>query len=129
MKLAGTLLTHSRYRLASIDIAPAAGRLDVRITTPAAEADLCVTAYLADRPAPLPPTSPFRSDRDARRFAGPLPWTFDYEPQTSSIVMIRGRPSQWPPHPVPVEAKPCPLLQPPPLPPPAPRLPTAFHPQ
>jgi hypothetical protein len=127
MKLAGNMLTRYRYRLASIDIAPAAGRLDVRITTPAAEADLCVTAYLADEPAPLPPTSPFRSDRDARRFAGPLPWTFDYEPQTSSIVMIRGRRSQWRPQPVAVEVKACGFLERAPLAAAGPRLASAFH--
>lgn len=127
MKLGGNLLTHYRYRLASIDIAPAAGRLDVRITTPAAEADLCVTAHLADEPAPLPRTSPFRSDRDARRFAGPLPWTFDYEPQTSSIVMIRGRRFQWRPQPVAVEVKACGFLERAPLAAAGPRLASAFH--
>src|SRR5262245_16464960 len=69
MKLGGNLLTHYRYRLASIDLTPAEDQLAVRITTPAAEADLHVIARLAGQPAPLPPSSPFRSDRDARRFA------------------------------------------------------------
>jgi uncharacterized protein YqjF (DUF2071 family) len=127
MKLGGNLLTHYRYRLARIDIRPAAGRLDVRITTPAADADLSVTAYLSDRPAPLPPTSVFRSDRDARRFAGPLPWTFDHEPQTNSIVMIRGRRSQWRPQSVAVEVKACGFLERPPLAAAGPRLASAFH--
>jgi Uncharacterized conserved protein (COG2071) len=110
MKIAGNLLTHYRYRRARINITPARDRLDVRITTPAAEADLHVTAHLADQPAPLPPSSPFRSDRDARRFAGPLPWTFDYEPQTRSIVMIRGHRSAWKPRQVAVEVKTCGFL-------------------
>jgi Uncharacterized conserved protein (COG2071) len=110
MKIAGNLLTHYRYRRARINITPGQDRLDVRITTPAAEADLHVTAHLADQLAPLPPSSPFRSDRDARRFAGPLPWTFDYEPQTRSIVMIRGHRSAWKPRQVAVEVKTCGFL-------------------
>jgi hypothetical protein len=127
MKLGGNLFTHYRYRLASIDIALSGGRLDVRIATAAAEADLRITAYLADQPAPLPPSSPFRSDRDARRFAGPLPWTFDHEPQTNSIVMIRGHRSQWRPQPVAVEVKACGFLERAPLAAAGPRLASAFH--
>lgn len=127
MKLGGNLITHYRYRLARIEIAPAGGRLDVRIATPGAEAHLRVTAYLDDRPAPLPASSPFRSDRDARRFAGPLPWTFDHEPQTNSIVMIRGRRSAWHPHPVAVDVKECGFLERGPLAAAGPRLASAFH--
>lgn len=127
MKLGGNLLTHYRYRLADIGIRNARDRLDVRITTPAAEADLHVVARLADWPAPLPPGSPFRSDRDARRFAGPLPWTFDYEPQTRSIVMIRGRRSRWQPRQVAVEVKTCGFLDQAPFAAAEPRLASAFH--
>lgn len=127
MKLGGNLLTHYRYRRAGIDIAPAAGRLDVRITTPDAEADLDVVAWLHDEPAALPPTSPFRSPRDARRFAGPLPWTFDHEPQTGSIVMIRARRSEWHPQPTAVEVKTCTFLERVPFTAAEPRLASAFH--
>jgi hypothetical protein len=127
MKLGGNLLTHYRYRLVGIDITPAEGQLAVQITTPAAEADLHVVARLAGLPAPQPPSSPFRSDRDARRFAGPLPWTFDYEPQTRSIVMIRGRRSQWHPRQVAVEVKTCGFLEHAPFGGAEPRLASAFH--
>ena len=127
MKLGGNLLTHYRYRLAGIDIAPAEDRLDVRIVTPGAEADLYVVAQLAGAPAPLPATSPFRSDHDARRFAGPLPWTFDYEPMTRSIVMIRGRRSQWQPRQVAVHVRTCGFLEHAPFGTAEPRLASAFH--
>jgi Uncharacterized conserved protein (COG2071) len=127
MKLGGNLLTHYRYRLAGIDITPADDQLAVQITTPAAEADLHAVARLAGQPAPLPPSSPFRSDRDARRFAGPLPWTFDYEPQTRSVVMIRGRRSQWQPRQVAVEVKTCRFLERAPFGGTEPRLASAFH--
>ncbi|HXW43885.1 MAG TPA: DUF2071 domain-containing protein [Streptosporangiaceae bacterium] len=127
MKLGGNLLTHYRYRLAAIDIRPAADQLAVRIATPSAEADLDVIAHLAAKPAALPPTSPFRCEHDARRFAGPLPWTFDYEPQTRSIVMVRGRRSQWQPRQVAVEVKSCGFLERAPFSAAEPRLASAFH--
>lgn len=127
MKLGGNLLTHYRHQLADIEVTPAAGQLAVRITTPAAGADLHVIACLARQQAPLPASSPFRSDRDARRFAGPLPWTFDYEPQTRSIVMIRGRRSHWQPRQVAVEVKTCRFLEQPPFGAAGPRLASAFH--
>jgi hypothetical protein len=127
MKLGGNLLTHYRYRLADIAIVPSPDRLDVRIATPDAEADLHVIAKLADGPAALPATSPFRSEHDARRFAGPLPWTFDYEPPTRSIVMIRGRRSHWQPRQVAVDVRACGFLERGPLPAAEPRLASAFH--
>jgi hypothetical protein len=127
MKLGGNLLTHYRYRLVDIEVTPTEDQLAVRITTAAAEADLHVVARLAGQPAALPPSSPFRSDRDARRFAGPLPWTFDYEPQTRSIVMIRGRRSQWQPRQVAVEVKTGSFLEQAPFGVAEPRLASAFH--
>jgi len=99
----------------------------VRIITPGSEADLHVVAHLAGEPAPLPPTSPFRSAQDARRFAGPLPWTFDHESQTSSIVMIQARRSAWRPQPTAVDVKTCGFLERAPFNAAEPRLANAFH--
>jgi|HubBroStandDraft_3_1064219.scaffolds.fasta_scaffold12939_5 hypothetical protein len=127
MKLGGNLLTHYRYRLADIDVTPAENRLAVRIATPDAAADLHVVVHLAGEPAALPPGSPFRSDADARRFAGPLPWTFDYEPQTRSIVMIHGRRSRWQPRQVAVDVKTCSFIEQAPFGKAGPRLASAFH--
>ena len=127
MKLGGNLLTHYRYRLAGIRLTPTEDQLTVRITTPAADADLHVLARLSGQPAPLPPSSPFRSHRDARRFCGPLPWTFDYEPQTRSIVMIRGCRSQWQPRQVAAEVMACGFLEHAPFDAAGPRLASAFH--
>ena len=81
----------------------AAGRNRVDIRTPGKEADLRVFAWTADAPAPLPAESPFLHPKDARRFAGPLPYTFDYEPETHSIIRIRGVRRNW--HPTPVRAE------------------------
>ena len=51
------------------------------------------------------PRSPFRTLHDARRFAGPLPFTFDYEPQTHSIIAIKGVRENWSPRLVKVDVR------------------------
>lgn len=111
MVIGGNLLTHYRYRLADVRIEADDRRLEVEITSPAGDADLHVVAHLADEPADLPLTSPFRTPQEARRFAGPLPWTFDHEPETESIVMVRGRRSAWRPQPTRVDIVRCSFLE------------------
>ncbi|MBM3833014.1 MAG: hypothetical protein FJ403_07035 [Verrucomicrobia bacterium] len=95
----GNLLTNYHYRLARINLAEAGPCLEANIETPNAEADLNVIANLAVAPV-LPEGSPFASLQQARLFAGPLPFTFDYEPETHSIVMIEGVREHWKPRPV-----------------------------
>src|SRR6185437_11554364 len=75
------------------------------VRTPRSEADLEVVACLADVPAPLPDGSPFRTLAEARRFAGPLPYTFDDEEATDSIIEIRAIRQQWEPRPVYVDVR------------------------
>jgi hypothetical protein len=62
-----------------------------------------VTADLSRMPAPLPEHSPFASVAEARRFAGPLPYTFHHEPETGRLLSVRGTRSIWDPQPVAVE--------------------------
>jgi hypothetical protein len=127
MRLGGNLLTRYNFHLAEVRWLRAPGRLEVTVRTPAREADLHVVAKLADRPAPLPPGSPFAGVADARRFAGPLPWTFDYEPETGSIVMVHGRRHGWDPRSVAVSVEECGFLERPPFAAARPVLANAFH--
>jgi hypothetical protein len=103
MSVLGNLFTHYAYRLAKVRFSVSPGRLAISVATPGAEADLEVVADLAGKPAPLPPGSPFASLADARRFAGPLPFTFDYERETHSLVVVKGVRKAWSPEPVAVE--------------------------
>jgi hypothetical protein len=64
-----------------------------------------VTADLSRMPAPLPEHSPFASVAEARRFAGPLPYTFHHEPETGRLLSVRGTRSIWDPQPVAVEVR------------------------
>src|SRR6266540_3906998 len=90
MVTSGNLFTHYRYRKCDAELREAGERLEVRVRTPSAEADLEVSADLHAHPDAQPAGSPFRDLREARMFAGPLPFTFDYEPETHSIVVIEG---------------------------------------
>ncbi|HEY6986910.1 MAG TPA: DUF2071 domain-containing protein [Bryobacteraceae bacterium] len=103
MVSAGNLVTHYKYRLCQAEVAERPGEIEWNIRTPGKEADLHVFAWTGDGAAPLPAGSPFVRDKNARRFAGPLPYTFDYEPETHSIIRIRGFRQEW--HPTPVRAE------------------------
>lgn len=127
MAFFGNLLTHYNYRVAKVEMREEGSRLSVRITTPGAEADLSVTAELGGEPAPLPEGSPFADLREARRFAGPLPFTFDYESGTHSIVRIEGVRSNWNPQPVRVDVERCTFFDHPPFNQTTPVLANAFH--
>lgn len=98
----GNLLTHYHYKTARVEVREDADVLEITVTTPRAEADLHVRARLAGTDT-LPAGSPFGDVREARRFAGPLPFTFDYEPETHSIIRIEGVRSNWNPLPVHVD--------------------------
>lgn len=103
MVRAGNMLTHYNYHLCEAELEQQEHRLRWTVRTPKAEADLQVTALLRDEPASLPEGSPFQTLKEARRFAGPLPYTFDYEAATSSIIGIQAVRQSWNPQPVAVE--------------------------
>jgi hypothetical protein len=127
MVLSGNLLTHYAYQHCRVSFREEDRALQVKIATPNGRADLEVSADLACRPAPLPEGTPFESERDARRFAGPLPYTFDYEKETGSIIMIRGVRENWNPQPVRVTVTRCTFLDQEPFCQANPRLANAFY--
>src|SRR5678815_1312916 len=48
----------------------------------------------------LPIGSPFTDWKEARRFAGPLPFTFTNNPNSNKILIIEGVRQNWKPEPV-----------------------------
>jgi hypothetical protein len=48
----------------------------------------------------LPEHSPFADWKEARRFAGPLPFTFTYNKDTKEVLFIEGVRQNWTPNPV-----------------------------
>jgi hypothetical protein len=127
MASAGNLLTHYGYRKSDVRWVEQEGKLEIAIRTPRAEADLRVVADLTSKPAALPEGSPFAGLEEARKYAGPLPFTFDYEPETHSILMVQGVRKQWDPQPVHVEVLENSFLRQPPFAEAEPLLANAFH--
>jgi hypothetical protein len=94
----GNLVTSYRYR--TVD---AGFRLDGELLHVEVRPGVSVTADLSRIPAPLPEGSPFSSLEEARRFAGPLPYTFHHEHETGRLLSVRGTRSVWDPRPVAVQ--------------------------
>jgi hypothetical protein len=100
MAWAGNALTHYRYRHCHATVLFGNDRLQLAVQTAGAEADISLTAELTNAPVKLPDGSPFPDWATARRFAGPLPFTFDYERTTHSLVIIEGVRQNWSPRPI-----------------------------
>jgi hypothetical protein len=98
MTLLGNLMTHYGYRKTRVRVWHEAQALALKVSyrghdTVDLQADL--------NPATAPPAgSPFPDLRTARRFAGPMPFTFSHEPETDSIVVVEGARQHWLPQPV-----------------------------
>jgi len=103
MVIGGNLLTHYNYHRCDAVVEVSPDRLHFTVSTRDGLGTLDVMADLSN-PA-LPTGSPFRSVREARRFAGPLPFTFDYECETNAIIAIRAIRANWQPTPVSVEVR------------------------
>lgn len=110
MALLGNALTQYRYEHSHVVTRHDENALDIEVKSANGGADLRVHADLWSAPASLPPDSPFSDINTARRFAGPLPYTFDYEPQTGSIIKVRGIREHWTPEPVHVDVLQCTFL-------------------
>jgi hypothetical protein len=100
MQFFGNLLTHYRYERSRCRAERTEQKYEVEVITPDGRADLHVEADISARAVSLPAGSPFGDFREARKFAGPLPFTFDYERQTHSIIRVEGVRQQWTPRPV-----------------------------
>jgi hypothetical protein len=103
MVAGGNLLTHYNYRRCDAVVSSDAARVHVSVSSRDGAGDLDLVADTAQHA--LPASSPFASVREALRFAGPLPFTFDYERETNAIVAIRARRANWRPQPIAVDVK------------------------
>ena len=103
MVWAGNLMTSYNYRLArvNIDEEGAETRIVVKRMDGEVSLDLRFDAESSD--PGLPVGSPFPDWRTARRFAGPMPFTFSPE-SDGSFVVIEGSRDEWKPRPVEVKS-------------------------
>lgn len=101
MVSSGNLLTRYRYRRVDVEISRSGEETRVRTRLPSG-AETLDLAFDASDNARLPEGSPFPDWRTARRFAGPMPFTFSRE-NDGSFVVIEGTRESWTPRPVEVK--------------------------
>jgi hypothetical protein len=102
MAVLGNLLTHYNYQIAQVEIERSTRSLQLHIVTPDGSGDIQLNANLSHPGRFIPDGSPFSNEQEARRFTGPMPFTFDYEQETNSTILIQGVRKQWRPRLVPV---------------------------
>jgi hypothetical protein len=54
----------------------------------------------SDSEIALPEFSPFANWKEARKFAGPLPFTFSFDNKTNKLLIIEGQRANWTPKPI-----------------------------
>jgi uncharacterized protein YqjF (DUF2071 family) len=96
MEFFGNVFTHYHYTTTDITQTHR-GR---EIETSSERSDFRFTVDLADDNVSLPPESPFPDWKTARRYAGPLPFTFTFNSATQEVLIIEGVRQDWKPEPV-----------------------------
>jgi hypothetical protein len=96
MTILGNIFTHYRYQKTDILFKRNGNQIEVI----SSKSNLSVKVEESDDNASLPDHSPFRNWKEARRFAGPLPFTFTYDRDKQEVLMIEGVREDWTPRPV-----------------------------
>ena len=107
MEVLGSIFTQYNYTTTDIKIVKQTGSIEVN----SSESGLKISVDESQENAPLPISSPFANWKEARRFAGPLPFTFDYNDRTHQVLTIQGVRDKWIPRPVKVLKYKIPFLQ------------------
>jgi hypothetical protein len=96
MAILGNIFTHYNYQTTDIVFKSNGKKLEVV----SSKSKLKVQVEEGDDHAPLPEHSPFKDWKEARRFAGPLPFTFTYDSLQKEVLIIEGVREDWTPKPV-----------------------------
>ena len=96
MEFFGNLFTHYNYTTTDIQ------QIELQKTKEISsnKSKFKITIENTDEQIPLPAHSPFSDWKEARRFAGPLPFTFTYNIETKEVLIIEGVRHNWTPNPV-----------------------------
>lgn len=96
MEWLGNIFT--KYKYTTTDIKQ--GRDGDKYRVESHKSGFNIEVNLANEQLPLPEHSPFADWKEARRFAGPLPFTFSYLPERKSVLIVEGVREDWTPRPV-----------------------------
>lgn len=96
MTFLGNIFTHYTYSTTDISVVVDDKSRTVRSRKSAFE----IAIEHCPDDAPLPADSPFADWQEARKFAGPLPYTFGYDKIKKEVVIVEGVRRSWKPVPV-----------------------------
>ena len=96
MSFFGNIFTHYNYTTTDIKFVKELKRINIT----SLKSDLDIEVKTIGEVVPLPKDSPFKDWKEARRFAGPLPFTFTYNSKTKEVLIIEGVRQNWIPQPV-----------------------------
>lgn len=96
MKILGNIFTHYNYQKTDIVFK----RHGIQLAVTSAKSNLVVKVEEHDEQVALPQNSPFKDWKEARHFAGPLPFTFTYNKDKQEVLIIEGVREDWKPKPV-----------------------------
>ena len=96
MSRLGNIFTHYHYE--TTDIRHERNHDTISISS--VQSALDIEVAINKNPVPLPLHSPFENWKEARRFAGPLPFTFTHLKKSNGILIIEGVRENWEPQPV-----------------------------
>jgi hypothetical protein len=96
MEWMGNIFTH--YNYTTTDILQKEENHSTEISS--AHSNFKVKIIKTEEDIALPENSPFTDWKEARRFAGPLPFTFTYNPISKEVLIIEGVRQNWTPAPV-----------------------------
>lgn len=96
MEYIGNVFTHYRYTTTDIQVS----KQDKVETIRSYRSKFAIRLNTEQNEVALPETSPFDSWKEARRFAGPLPFTFTCNEREKTVLIVEGVRSNWKPQPV-----------------------------
>jgi hypothetical protein len=107
MEILGNIFTH--YNYTTTDILQT--HKDNQTAIISQKSGLKIAFKTGDDNISLPKNSPFADWKIARRFAGPLPFTFTYNEATKEVLIIEGVRENWTPIPIEILDFEIPFLQ------------------
>lgn len=97
MEFWGNIFTHYNYTTTDIRLIQREGITEIK----SIQSDFkVVIENTSTNEILLPKNSPFFNWKEARRFAGPLPFTFTYNSETKDVLIIEGIRENWKPTPI-----------------------------
>ena len=96
MEFFGNIFTHYNYTTTDIDVSEYQDHKCISSKKSNFRLDIETTKDHVE----LPESSPFNEWKEARRFAGPLPFTFTFDKASETVLIIEGVRQNWKPKPI-----------------------------